>query len=86
MTRYPFKTDVAVLLLFFTRSDSFQKVFDEVRKARPSKLFLFQDGPRNEKDVAGIEACRRVVADENIDWECEVHRNYQQQKLGCMTA
>ncbi len=86
MIKYPSKTDVAVLLLFFTRSDSFQKVFDEVRKARPSKLFLFQDGPRNEKDVAGIEACRQVAADENIDWECEVHRNYQEQNLGCMTA
>lgn len=86
MTKYPFKTDVAVLLLFFTRNDTLQKVFDEVRTARPSKLFLFQDGPRNEKDVAGIKACRSVVADENIDWECEVHRNYQQQNLGCMTA
>ena len=78
--------DVAVLLLFFTRSETFQKVFDEVRKARPSKLFLFQDGPRNENDLAGIEACRKIAADENIDWKCEVHRNYQEQNLGCMTA
>lgn len=83
MTRYPFKTDVAVLLLFFTRSDTFQKVFDEVRQARPSKLFLYQDGPRNEKDVPGIEACRRIVSDENIDWECEVHRNYLEKNQGC---
>ena len=54
MTKYPAQMDVAVLLLFFTRQDTFQKVFDEVRKARPTKLFLFQDGARNKKDLAGI--------------------------------
>lgn len=77
------KIDVAVLMLFFNRADHFQQVFNEVRKARPSKLFLYQDGARGEKDLAGIEACRRIVADENIDWECEVHRNYQVKNQGC---
>ncbi len=84
--KYPAKTDIAVLLLVFTRSNTLQQVFNEVRKARPSRLFLFQDGARGERDVAGIEACRQIVSDENIDWECEVHRNYQDQNLGCMTA
>ncbi len=77
----PYKTDVAVLILFFNRPDHLQKVFDEVRKARPSKLFLYQDGPRGECDMAGIEACRRVVGD--IDWECEVHRKFQERNYGC---
>ena len=84
--KYPAKTDIAVLLLIFTRSNTLQQVFNEVRKARPSRLFVFQDGARGERDVAGIEACRQIVSDENIDWECEVHRNYQDQNLGCMTA
>ena len=84
--KYPAKTDIAVLLLVFTRSNTLQQVFNEVRKARPSRLFVFQDGARGERDVAGIEACRQIVGDENIDWECEVHRNYQDQNLGCMTA
>lgn len=86
MTKYPAKNDIAVLLLFFTRSDTFQQVFNEVRKARPSRLFLFQDGPRGERDMAGIEACRQIVSDDQIDWECEVHRNYQEQNLGCEPA
>ncbi len=81
--KHPAKTDVAVLLLFFTRSDTFQRVFDEVKKARPSKLFLYQDGPRGERDMAGIEACRRIVSDEQIDWECEVHRQYLDHNQGC---
>ena len=81
--KYPAKTDIAVLLLFFTRNDTFQQVFDAVRKARPSKLLLYQDGPRGERDLAGIEACRQIVSDENIDWECEVHRHYLEQNQGC---
>lgn len=84
--KYPAKTDIAVLVLMFTRNDTLQQVFDEIRKARPSRLFLFQDGARGEKDVAGIEVCRKIVSDENIDWECEVVRNYQTRNLGCMTA
>jgi len=80
------KVDVAVLILFFIRKDTLQMVFNEVSRARPSKLFLFQDGARNTGDISGIEACRKIVADENIDWECEVHRNYQEHNLGCMTA
>ena len=86
MTKHPAKTDIAVLLLFFTRSDTFQQVFNEVRRARPSRLFLFQDGPRGERDLKGIEACRAIVDDDQIDWQCDVHRNYQDANLGCMVA
>ena len=83
MIKQPAKIDVAVLMLFFNRPDHFQQVFDEVRKARPAKLFLYQDGARGERDVPGIEACREIVSDGNIDWECEVHRNYQEKNQGC---
>ena len=81
--KYPAKTDIAVLLLFFNRSDTFRQVFEAVRLARPSKLFLYQDGPRGERDMMGIEACREIASDANIDWECEVHRLYQEKNYGC---
>ena len=79
--KHPSNIDVAVLLLFFNRPESFGQVFAEVKKARPSRLFLYQDGPRGERDLAGIEACRRIA--EDIDWECDVHRLYQEQNVGC---
>lgn len=77
----PAKTDIAVLILFFNRPECLSKVFAEVKKARPSRLFLYQDGPRGDKDMPGIEACRKVVDD--IDWECDVRRNYQTVNAGC---
>ena len=56
--KHPSNIDVAVLMLFFSRADLFGKVFEQVRKARPSKLFLYQDGARegNERDKEGIAA------------------------------
>ena len=79
--KHPAKTDVAVLLIFFARPDTFRLVFDEVKKARPSRLFLYQDGARGERDCEGIAACRAIA--EDIDWECEVHRKYQERNYGC---
>lgn len=81
----PYKTDVAVLMLFFNRPETFAQAFAAVREACPSRLFLYQDGPRkgNEADRLGVEACRKIASDENIDWQCEVKRNYQTENAGC---
>ena len=74
--------DVPVALIFFNRPDTFAKVFEAVANARPSKLFLIQDGPREgrEDDIENILKCREVI---NIDWECEVHQDYSDINLGC---
>jgi len=79
----PWKNDVAVLLIFFVRDDVFAQTFEAVRQARPRKLLLWQDGARENRpeDIAGIERCRKIA--ENIDWDCEVHRNYQIKNWGC---
>ena len=73
--------DLPVLIIFFARPSTLEKVFEEVKKARPSKLFLACDGPRNEKDLKKINECKEIV--KNIDWECEVHTNYSEENKGC---
>ncbi len=77
----PALVDVAVLILFFNRPKQLSQVFEQVKIARPSKLFLYQDGPRGEKDIPGIEDCRKII--EDIDWECDVHTLYQEKNFGC---
>lgn len=74
--------DVSVLLVFFTRHEQFKQVFEQVKKARPSRLFLYQDGPRENRpdDIENIKKCRNIA--EDIDWECEVHRLYQEKNVG----
>lgn len=80
---YPSKIDVAVLLLFFARPEQTALVFEQIKKARPSKLFLYQDGAREGRkdDIEGIMKCRKIV--EDIDWDCEVYKMYQEKNYGC---
>ena len=82
----PSKTDVAVILLFFTRKETLQKTFDVIKACRPSHLFLYQDGPRNSDDAKKIAECREIVSDENIDWECDIQRNYQTENAGAWAS
>lgn len=77
----PETLDVSVLILFFNRPDSLRALFEQVRKARPARLFLYQDGPRGPQDLPALEACRKVV--ETIDWPCEVYRKYNDKNSGC---
>lgn len=79
----PWNIDVAVLLVFFVRDDTFKKVFESVRHARPKKLLLWQDGPRDGRkdDLEGIKKCRKIA--ESVDWDCEIHTHYNEKNLGC---
>ena len=86
MTKYPAENDVAVLLIFFTRQETLKRTFEAIKKARPSHLYLYQDGPRNEVEAQKIEAAKRIVADEEIDWECEVQRNYHTENSGAWAS
>lgn len=77
------KTDVPVAMIFFNRPEQLKKVFETVKNARPSKLFLIQDGPRpnNESDIENVKKCRKVFDD--IDWECDVVKDFSDVNLGC---
>ena len=74
--------DISVLLIFFTRHKQFKQVFEQVKKARPSELFLYQDGPRldHPDDMENIKKCREIAND--IDWKCKIHRFYQTKNIG----
>lgn len=79
----PYITDIPVALIFFNRPECLQPVFDAVAAARPSKLYLIQDGPRASKpsDNENVQKCRTIV--DNVDWDCQVVRLYSDKNLGC---
>jgi hypothetical protein len=78
-----FDNSPPIALIFFARPDLLKITFQEVRKAKPKKLFLIQDGARinNLSDENNIKKCREIVS--NVDWECEVLTNYSFKNLGC---
>ena len=81
--KHAWEIDVNVLIIFFVRDEVLKQTFEAVKKARPRRLFLWQDGPREGRpdDLEGIERCRKVV--EDIDWDCEVYTQYHDSNFGC---
>lgn len=75
-----------VLFLLFNRPDLTQRVFEQIRAARPARLYIAADGPR-EGNAADVELCRqaRAVA-EQVDWPCTCQTLFRERNLGCKEA
>ena len=73
-----------VAFLIFNRPETTRIVFEEIRRARPSRLFVIADGPRahvpedNEKCLLA-----RAVVDA-VDWPCEVIKRFSDKNQGSM--
>jgi hypothetical protein len=82
-----YKVQSAVLFMVFNRPSPTAKVFEEIRKAKPSRLYIAADGPRvtriNEAEI--VESVRAIILS-NIDWDCEVKTLFRTQNLGCKVA
>ena len=78
--------ETPILFLIFNRPDTTKIVFDQLSKARPKRLFVAADGPR--ETVAGekekCEATRKIIS--QVDWDCEVKTLFRNENLGCGPA
>ena len=78
-----FKLTTPVAFIIFNRPDVTFRVFERIRRAKPSKLFIIADGPR-EGRAGEAEKCAlaRTVKDK-VDWDCEVYTNFAEKNMGC---
>lgn len=75
--------DSPVVLIIFNRPERTRKVFEQIRKVKPSKLLIVADGPRvNQSGEAEKCAAARTIVDE-VDWDCEILKNYSEINMGC---
>ncbi len=72
--------ETPIALMMFNRPDLTATVFEAIRAAKPKRLLVVADGPRNEAERARTDATRAVI---EVDWECELETNYAEQNLGC---
>jgi hypothetical protein len=79
--------DVAVLFIVFNRIETTKQVFEAIRKAKPSKLYVAADGGRDNRadEIVKVKTVRDYVLN-NIDWACEVNTLFQDKNLGCKYA
>ncbi|GAB3323533.1 glycosyltransferase family 2 protein [Haliea atlantica] len=86
LSTHPEHLSTAVLFLIFNRPDTTAKVFEEIRRAKPPRLYVSADGARegNEGELARVEAARSVAT--AIDWPCELKTLFRDKNLGCKRA
>jgi hypothetical protein len=71
-----------VALFAFNRPELTSRVFQAIREAKPTKLFVILDGPRsgNAFDPALSKEVIEIVS--NVDWDCDVSYEIAQENLG----
>ena len=81
-----YQTTSAVLFLIFNRPDVTKKVFEQIRHAKPARLYVAADGPRSDKENEALlcEQTRAII--KAIDWNCELKTLYRDENLGCKVA
>lgn len=72
-----------VLFIIFNRPATTIQVFEAIRKAKPTKLYIAADGPRENHpdDVVRCAEAKGIAT--AVDWPCEVHTLFREKNLGC---
>lgn len=75
-----------VLFIVFNRPDTTAKVFESIRRAKPTNLYIASDGPRPGRNGESekVEEARRVAT--AVDWPANVKTLFQNHNLGCKSA
>lgn len=76
-----------VLFLVFNRLETTKKVFAEIKKARPSRIYVASDGARPDRsgEAEIVESVRDFIV-KSIDWPCELFTLFRPANLGCRMA
>jgi hypothetical protein len=72
-----------VLLVIFNRPETTRLVFEAIRKAKPARLYIAADGPREnvKSDLQKCIEARKIV--QQVDWECQVQTRFSVENLNC---
>ena len=70
-----------ILFVVFNRPEATLRVFNAIRLAKPRKLYISCDAPRNSQEESQCSKVKTIIS--NIDWPCEVKTRFQEKNLGC---
>lgn len=70
-----------IVFIIFNRPETTARVFSEIAKVKPAKLFVIADGPRSQSELSKCIATRAII--DSINWECELITDYSDINLGC---
>ena len=73
--------DIPVVLFCFKRCDTTKRVIDAIRQVQPKKMYILADEGKTEAEKIKVLACRKLI-DKEIDWPCQVIKNYAVENRG----
>jgi len=75
-----------ILFMVFNRPDKTARVWERIRQAKPTKLYVSADGPRKTRpdDADKCKKVRELVS--QVDWDCDVQYLFHEDNLGCTMA
>lgn len=82
----PRPLNTAVLFLVFNRPDTTARVLEAIRQAKPPRLYVAADGPREGRagEYERVARVREIAT--AVDWPCEVRTLFRDKNLGCKYA
>ena len=78
-----FNLTTPIAFIIFNRPNTTKKVFEAIRQAKPKQLYIIADGPKENKPGEDQKCIETRAITEQIDWDCEVFRNYAPSNFGC---
>lgn len=73
--------DIPILFIIFCRKDTALQVINAIAKVKPKKLYVSQDGPRNEEEKKEVLETRKAVLS-RINWKCDLTLWTHKKNLG----
>src|ERR1700749_4974215 len=70
-----------VVLIIYNRPEQAKLVFDAIKKSKPTKLYIFADGGKDEEDAELCKEAQTII--NNIDWEVNLQINISKTNMGC---
>lgn len=73
--------DIPILFIIFKRYDTTYRVFQEIRKIKPKKLYIAGDAGRTLEEQKKCDQTRTII--NLVDWDCEIKTLFHTQNHGC---
>ena len=69
-----------VAFIIYKRPDQTRRVFERIAQARPDRLLVVADGPKDESERLLCDETREIAL--AVDWPCEVLANFSDVNMG----
>ncbi|MDF2433622.1 MAG: hypothetical protein JWP44_3253 [Mucilaginibacter sp.] len=86
MSKVSYQTTSAVLFVIFNRPDTTKKVFDQIRAAKPKRLYIAADAPRKGHPDDAVLCRKAKEIATAVDWDCELKTLFRDENAGCRDA